>query len=104
MSSKDADITNDDVYDALRNRIAKGEFLAILAAPPCSTFSISRFIHSPTSADDGPPPVRVRKEIQGLRFVPPRHPELERANNISKRMAALLLIAFRVGTHFINRE
>ena len=72
MSSKDADITNDDVYDALRNRIAKGEFLAILAAPPCSTFSISRFMHSPTSADDGPPPVRVRKEIRFTR--PPIRP------------------------------
>ena len=36
------DILNDDVYNNLLGRAAKGEFLAIIAAPPCSTFSISR--------------------------------------------------------------
>ena len=98
----DADITNDDVYDALRERIVRGEFAVILAAPPCSTFSISRFFESKSSEDGGPPIVRTRAEIEGCRFVPSAHrTELERANNIVNRTASLLLLAHRAGTQFI---
>ena len=78
-----ADITNEDVYDALRERIVRGEFAAIIAAPPCSTFSISRFFESATSSDGGPPIVRNRTDIEGLRFIPTKHrAELDRANDI----------------------
>ena len=94
-----ADITNDDIYDALRERISRGEYAVIFAAPPCSTFSISRFFESKASADGGPPIVRTRTHIDGARFVPPKHrAELERANNVVARTAALLLLAHRAGT------
>ena len=68
-----ADITKDAVYDKLRERIVRGEYAVIIAAPPCSTFSISRFFKSATSPDGGPPPVRTRIEIMGCRFmrIPP---------------------------------
>ena len=98
----DADLTNDDVYDALRERIMRGEFAVILAAPPCSTFSISRFFESLSSSDGGPPVVRTRAHIEGSRFVPTKHrAELDRANDIVARMAALLLLAHRAGTQFV---
>ena len=45
---------------------------AIIAAPPCSTFSISRFFES-SSADGGPPSVRTRTKIEGCSFLPSRH-------------------------------
>ena len=97
-----ADLLRDEVYEPLRERVARGEFAVIVAAPPCSTFSISRFFESPDSKDGGPPPVRNRSNIEGLRFVPTSHrPELERANNIVARMAALLMYANRAGTQFI---
>ena len=97
-----ADITNDDVYDALRERIVRGDFAVILAAPPCSTFSISRFFESKSAEDGGPPIVRTRAEIEGCRFIPTAHrSELERANDIVNRTASLLLLAHRAGTQFI---
>ena len=34
-------ILNDDVHINLLRRVASGEFLAVIASPPCSTFSIS---------------------------------------------------------------
>ena len=97
-----ADITNDEVYAALRERIVRGHYAVILAAPPCSTFSISRFFESASSTDGGPPIVRTRSEIEGCRFIPPAHrAELDRANDIVGRMAALLLLAHHAGTQFI---
>ena len=97
-----ADLLRDEVYEPLRERVTRGEFAAIVAAPPCSTFSISRFFVSPDSSDGGPPAVRNRSNIEGLRFVPTAHrQELERANNIVARMAALLMDANRAGTQFI---
>ena len=97
-----ADITKDAVYDKLRERIVRGEYAVIIAAPPCSTFSISRFFKSATSPDGGPPPVRTRIEIMGCRFLPSKHrAELERANNVVARMCALLVLAHRAGTEFI---
>ena len=86
----EADITNEDVYDALRERIVRGEFAVIFAAPPCSTIQ-----------DGGPPIVRTRDHIEGSRFVPTKHrAELERANNIINQMVSLLLVAHRAGTQF----
>ena len=80
----------------------RGEFAVILAAPPCSTFSISRFFESLSSSDGGPPVVRTRAHIEGSRFVPTKHrAELDRANDIVARMAALLLLAHRAGTQFV---
>lgn len=80
----------------------RGEFALIWAAPPCSTFSITRFFESATSVDGGPPIVRTRTHIEGERFVPAKHrAELERANNIVVRTASLLLLAYRAGTQFV---
>ena len=60
------DITKDKVYDDLLRRCRIGEFLAVLAAPPCSTFSVSRFFAASDSDDGGPPPVRDAEHIYGL--------------------------------------
>ena len=96
------DILRDAVYQSLLDRATNGEFLAIIAAPPCSTFSISRFMHSPASADGGPPVVRTREHIDGLPSPPPAHArELRHANRIVRRMAYILGAAHGTGTHFI---
>eukprot|EP00966_Prymnesium_polylepis_P166316 3844418-Prymnesium_polylepis.1 len=76
-----------------------GEFLCILAAPPCTTFSVSRFFRSDDSADGGPPPVRTRAQITGVHKVPKGHQrELDNANEIVRRMAILLHVARGAGT------
>lgn len=96
------DILNDAVHNSLLKRVVAGEFLAIFAAPPCSTFSVSRFFEARGSSDGGPPPVRSRKHVRGLPNVPAAHNrELNTANAIVSRMAALLMAGFLVGTQFI---
>ena len=90
------------MYERLRERIVRGDYALIIAAPPCSTFSISRFFKSASSPDGGPPPVRSRIEIMGCRFLPSKHrAELDRANDVVARMCALLMLARRAGTEFI---
>ena len=69
-----------------RQRISDGEFLAIMAAPPCSTFSIARFIHSPDSPDGGPQILRDRNHIHGLdKLSPGDRRGLDIANKITLR-------------------
>ena len=98
----DADILNDKVYESLQERISSGIYVAIFAAPPCSTYSISRFFRAASAKDGGPPPVRTRREIGGCRFLPQRHhEELRRANSITARMSALMILAHRAGTEFM---
>ena len=97
-----ADITKETVYGRLREHIVRGEYALIIAAPPCSTFSISRFFRSTTSPDGGPPAVRTRLEIMGCRFLPAKHrAELDRANDVVGRMCALLMLAHHAGTEFL---
>ena len=45
----DHDILNDEFFEKLLDRVKRADYFAFIAAPPCSTFSISRFIHSPDS-------------------------------------------------------
>ena len=99
----DGDILNDDVHNNLLQRIGRGEFLSIIAAPPCSTFSISRhFAADGSTTDDGPPVVRTRDQIRGLPDVPAKHRrELRQANAIVARMVALLTTAFATGTQYV---
>ena len=98
----DADILDDKVYESLQARISSGIYVAIFAAPPCSTYSISRFFRAASSKDGGPPPVRTRREIGGCRFLPQKHhEELRRANTITARLCALMILAHRAGTEFV---
>ena len=98
----DGDILNDDVHNRLLQRVSRGEFLAIVAAPPCSTFSVTRHFAADGSKDDGPPVVRDRNNIRGLPNVPTKHlRELRQANAVVARMTALLTAAFAAGTQYI---
>ena len=84
-------------------RAQRGEFLAVFAAPPCSTFSICRFIKSPTSADGGPPVVRRRSDGQvvGSKDCPPAHRrEVKLANELVARTCAILHAAAEAGSEF----
>ena len=95
------DITRDDVYNALMTRVRAGHFLAVFAAPPCSTFSVTRWFESEDSTDGGPPPVRDRNHPEGLNDIPPGHErELADANLVVQRTAALLAAAYEAGTQF----
>ena len=98
----DGDILNDDVHNRLLQRVSRGEFLAVVAAPPCSTFSVTRHFAAGGSKDDGPPVVRDRANIRGIPNVPAKHlRELRQANAIVARMTALLTAAFAAGTQYI---
>ncbi len=79
-----------------------GEYFAIFSAPPCSTFSVSRFFRSSQSADGGPPPVRDRENIRGIPGIPSGHVgELNDANAIVDRTVALLEAAHRSGAETV---
>ena len=91
------DLLNDAFFHEILTRVESGDFCAIFAAPPCSTFSISRFFST-----DGPPPVRNRQHIHGLPDVPDSHRrELLEANALVARMCRLLSAARKVGAEFI---
>ena len=98
----EGDILNDDVHNRLLQRVIKGEFFAIFAAPPCSTFSVSRHYTAKGSADGGPPVVRDRSHIAGLPHVPEGHRrELLMANAIVARTAALVMAGFHRGVQYV---
>eukprot|EP00965_Chrysotila_dentata_P154022 5090530-Pleurochrysis_carterae.AAC.1 len=40
-------VLRDSVYKPLLERCAAGHYVAVIASPPCSTFSVSRFFSSP---------------------------------------------------------
>ena len=94
------DLLRDDFYETLLRRCHAGEFFAVFAAPPCSTFSVARFFTA-DNGKPGAPPVRDRKHILGLPDVPKGHAtELAKANRIVKRTVALLLAAHSAGSEF----
>eukprot|EP00965_Chrysotila_dentata_P056034 1857557-Pleurochrysis_carterae.AAC.1 len=45
------DLLLDSVYQRLLERCKSGAYAAIVASPPCSTFSVSRFFSSSDSPD-----------------------------------------------------
>ena len=97
------DILNNSVYESILRRAQRGEFLAVFAAPPCSTFSICRFIKSPTAADGGPPVVRRRSggQVTGVNDCPPAHRrEVKRANELIARTCSILHAAVESGSEF----
>eukprot|EP00965_Chrysotila_dentata_P003818 124796-Pleurochrysis_carterae.AAC.1 len=49
------DLLIDSVYSRLLERCSTGAYAAIVASPPCSTFSVSRFFEADVP-DGGPPP------------------------------------------------
>ena len=98
---KREDILDGEIFDSLLSRVQSGEFLAIIAAPPCSTFSIARFISS-VHGDGGPKPVRSRRHIEGLKnLTPSGRKQLLEANLLVKRTCALLIAGHLVGTQYI---
>ena len=101
--NKNHDLLNDQFFERLLRSVQRGEFLAIYAAPPCSTFSISRFKRSSSSPDGGPPIVRRRHhdQIMGAKDCPEAHQrELRTANTLINRTCILLRAAVDVGTEF----
>eukprot|EP00965_Chrysotila_dentata_P066979 2217330-Pleurochrysis_carterae.AAC.1 len=49
-------LLRDSVYKPLLEKCAAGHYAAVVASPPCSTFSVARFFDSPDAQDGGPPP------------------------------------------------
>ena len=95
------DLLRDNVFSQLLYNAHKGMYRAVIAAPPCSTFSISRFF-TPADGRQGPPPVRDRNHIGGLPDVPKKHRrELREANELVTRTLAICLAAFDAGGEFI---
>lgn len=101
------DILVDAFYEALEQRIQQGYYSAVFAAPPCSTFSVSRFYKAKLArrGDHGPPPVRRRSCPAGLEPPPPGHEhELRVANQIVDRTCDLLELAAAAGADFAMEQ
>ena len=94
-------LLNTAVYNSILNRAKAGEFIAILAAPPCSSFSISRHI-KPRDGSQGPEPLRLRNNPHGLtNLTGKRRRELIEANMLVQRTVAILAAGDQVGTQYI---
>ena len=94
------DLLDDAIYHALLERVKAGEFLAIIAAPPCSTFSVSRFIQ-PKDGKSGPTPLRTRDAIEGITGLTVNgQRQLQEANTLVRRTCALIAAGQTVGTQY----
>ena len=71
-------IADDFIWDPLLTRIEAGEFSALIAAPPCGTFSRVRRLPG------GPPPLRGRvgADRYGLKGLRPQDAETVRVHNL----------------------
>eukprot|EP00965_Chrysotila_dentata_P166211 5487597-Pleurochrysis_carterae.AAC.1 len=73
----------DDVFNSILAKCTASTYEAVVASPPCSTFSVSRHCSSASSPDGGPPVLRTRDHPSGLPAVPSAHrPKLDPANKI----------------------
>ena len=100
----DHDILKDSFYAKLLRKAKNNEYRAVYAAPPCSTFSVSRFhdYKGPDPLDRGPPVIRTREHILGLPDVPARHEnELRNANLLVTRCTTLIDLIAKGGGSFV---
>ena len=99
------DILSDSFFQHLLHLVSIGHFFAVFAAPPCSTFSVSRHYRvkrKRSQRDSGPPPVRLRHCPTGIIPPPPGHAaELATANSIVDRICTILTAAATAGAEFI---
>ena len=99
------DILSDSFFQHLLHLVSTGHFFAVFAAPPCSTFSVSRHYRvkrKRSQRDSGPPPVRLRHCPTGIIPPPPGHSaELATANSIVDRICTILTAASTAGAEFI---
>ena len=96
------DLLRNDLYSDLLRGAQRGEFLAIWAAPPGSTFSICRLKFLPTRTPGGGPPIIRRREegqVTGTRGCPQKNRrELKVSNELTSRTIAILRAGFDAGS------
>lgn len=92
------DLLSEQVYERLQHMIKQGKIRALVAAPPCSTYSVARFLPG------GPPPLRTYEHPDGLPLdeIPNQHHnELRAANEIAKRTCHLANLIHEHGGQFV---
>ena len=97
------DFMNDKFYAQLVHDIEAGLIYAIVASPPCGTYSAARFL-AMNSSDPGPIPLRDIDNPDGfpLSTLPVEyHRELLAAQLLVRRLADLLLLADSHGVHWV---
>ena len=96
------DLLDDKFYFNLLKAATCGEFGAVVAAPPCSTFSVARYFSADDEDVSGPLPVRTRLHPLGIPNQPPsREREARAANEIVKRTCNILYEARQSGAEFL---
>ena len=98
------DILKDSFFQHLLTNARQKKYRAIYAAPPCSTFSVSRFndYEGKDPLDRGPPVIRTREHVMGIPNIPPNHKnELNMANQLVARTAALIDLIAEGGGSFV---
>eukprot|EP00965_Chrysotila_dentata_P068516 2264821-Pleurochrysis_carterae.AAC.5 len=96
------DLLLDSVYSRLLERRSSAAYAAVVASPPCSTFSVTRFFAADVP-DGGPPPVRDRELIAGLPNIPPQHQRelVAQAKLLVERTVSLLRAARDAGAEYL---
>ena len=72
------DLTKPQVREALLKRISAGTFTAVVASPPCDTFTRVKFANN-----RGPPPTRSAVHLRGLPWI---SPSLKRINQLANTL------------------
>ena len=97
------DFMNDKFYAQLVHDVEAGLIYAIVASPPCGTYSAARFL-AMNSSDPGPIPLRDIDNPDGfpLEQLPVEyHRELLAAQLLVRRLADLILLADSHGVHWV---
>ena len=99
LGDKSHDVLIDTFYSDLLRRAQRGEFLAVWAAPPCSTFSVARF----RRIVGGPPVVRRRppdQVAQALDCPAKNRSEVRKSNELVSHTINILRAAHNAGSEF----
>ena len=91
------DLTDDDVFQSLLLRCQAGEFAAVVAGIPCSTFSVARF------ALGGAPPVRWKPDAIRGGDVPGHEAEIAASNTLVDRAVQIIrAVVNRSGCYIVE--
>ena len=98
----DHDVLDDAFYGTLLQRAQQGDFVAVIASPPCTTFSVGRHMRCNALKDGGAKPVRNRDNITGLPGLSGAALlELRKDNTLVDRCVAILTAASSAGSEIV---
>lgn len=98
LRNKDQDLTRDDTWSAVKDKLLRGVFDFVIVAPPCNTFSRARHNRS----HPGPKPIRSRDYPRGFPWLKKSdQATVDQANLLVERAIEACRLAHESGAVFL---